>query len=253
MGIFSFFRRKKPEIKELSFEAVEQWFDGQAQTKKEEIDKRLAELKQDFSEHISKIKSKVDILDGAELQNSSIPVRVKQIMEGNRHAYIQKVMNLLEDLEPFEGTEEFCEGFEISIAGFGKGTARSYAVLQEFFKNESRDIAEHIGKLNGNVKQIYSEHQKWKGIQGTIKHIKAIQQQMKEHQEIGKHIEDVKEQMLHTKSKIVEQEESLKSLETGEAFLQYEALVGKIQEAEHSIKIILFRKLSRFISACSFL
>jgi DNA repair exonuclease SbcCD ATPase subunit len=97
-----------------------------------------------------KLFTKLEELGTAQLQNPQIPEREKQIMEGNRNAYIshhKQFINMLTVSEAVtcKETTFFCKNFEELVVKLAQSTAKGHYVMKEFF-------ADHAAKINKSIK-----------------------------------------------------------------------------------------------------
>jgi len=95
MGILDLFRRfsskKEEEVKEIKLEQLGMWIDEWSKKSLEKTNTELLHLRQSLADEKKKMAEHIQKLKQAELRNPNIPERAKQIMEGSRLAYIQKV------------------------------------------------------------------------------------------------------------------------------------------------------------------
>lgn len=100
------------------------------------------------------LKEKCDTLEQAELKNPNIPPRALQIMEGNRAEFLRKSRLRFEDLR--ERLNAASSSSEVIQAGtdmtklledLAASTRKPYAVLQEFFANETRAVTQVLSDL----------------------------------------------------------------------------------------------------------
>ncbi|HJO01655.1 MAG TPA: hypothetical protein QF458_01915, partial [Candidatus Woesearchaeota archaeon] len=114
----------------------------------ENLDNNINQVTNKISNEKEKVEKNLEILKNAQLQNPKIPERVKTIMEGNRAAFIKKVSFFFNNID-FEYNNhneilEKCNKTKNEIDSLGKGTARSYQILNEFFAREAEHIAANI-------------------------------------------------------------------------------------------------------------
>jgi len=122
----------------------------------DQITNKIYDEKKKVNENLKK-------LENAKLQNPKIPERVKTIMEGNRSAFIKKVSFFFDNIDlKFNNHDEIlkkCKDIENEINSLGKGTARSYQVLNEFFAREAENVAINIKYIEKYTKEIMIFHQ----------------------------------------------------------------------------------------------
>lgn len=151
--------RKEEEILEerIQINELDKWFNDKSKQILGKLDDEIKIIKEKVNEEIKKTKQNLEILKNAQLRNPKIPFRAKQLMEGNREAYIKKVSIFLKqiDLEKdYSDLLGFCDDFDDMLTSFGKSTIKTYHILQEFLANESSAIAGNIKNLGNLVKEI---------------------------------------------------------------------------------------------------
>ncbi|HZX45550.1 MAG TPA: hypothetical protein VFF28_07765 [Candidatus Nanoarchaeia archaeon] len=144
-------KTEEAEAERLSLAELDGWLNVKIKSSKAQIDVKVEEITKNISSEIASTKANISTLISANLHNPKISVRETQFMEGNRSAYILAVNNFLrliefEDREPNELLNA-CNEFSSRLEKFGKNTVRPYHILQEFFANESRDIAINIKNI----------------------------------------------------------------------------------------------------------
>lgn len=156
--LFSKLGEEKIKKEEIKIEELENWFKTKSGSILKDLDIKIENIKNKIKEEITKTKDNLSILSAANLHNPKISVKETQFMEGNRNAYILGVNNFLRgiDLENkgYSSLLDFCNEFNVRLEKFGKSTFRSYHILQEFFANESRDIAINIKNLDNSTKEL---------------------------------------------------------------------------------------------------
>lgn len=133
------------------------WFEDKSKKILNGLNSKIKVIKDRINEEIEKTKQSLETLRNAQLRNTKIPFRAKQVMEGNREAYIKRVDIFLKqiDLErDYNDLLDFCNNFDNMLTDFGKSTIKTYHILQEFFANESSAIAGKIKNLDNLIKEI---------------------------------------------------------------------------------------------------
>ncbi len=152
-------------------------------TKSDAIKDLVTPFKEEIDTVFVEIEKKCDVLDSAELHNKNIPNRAVHIMEGNRSAFIGKTKIIIKEIKDelskltSASFEDFFKKIEGLIDNYNKSTAKPYYVLQEFFGNESHQIAKSVKKLTQKLEGLkknieatdsFVYHQ----VKGVLKHIK---------------------------------------------------------------------------------
>ena len=128
------------------------WIDARLNMQFAKIKPKIEEQFNILIEQKKELFSNLEELNIAELHNPNIPAREKQIMEGNRNAYIhqhKQFMNLLDvsaDIN-YKEASLFCKNFEDLLSKLASSTAKGHYVMKEFF-------ADHANRINRNVKAI---------------------------------------------------------------------------------------------------
>lgn len=206
---------------------------------------RLQNDKAYFDSLIENAKEKRDTLAKAKLKNDKIQKRAIQLMEGNRRTYLKRIDRFLDKHkfpdatkeEDIQSLKEFIQGFEEDIDSLTKSTQRSYAVLQEFLANESRDLAQAIRGARDQLRKTIQYLQE-SGYNDSIKTLQIFEQ-IKSLNERKRQIKD--DELNITKD--IEQigmslktlQKDKKELKTSNEFQEYQALKHRIEEASKDI------------------
>ena len=154
-----FFTKKEIETIKLELKDLKSFFDEKHKEVEKELNSKIAEIRGKIAEEITKTRNNLETLKKAELRNENIPVRAKQFMKGNREAYIRIVNNLVDSInieDDYNSILKFCDNFNETLLHFTKSTTKAYQVLQEFFANESREIALNIKQFDSLIKRLIS-------------------------------------------------------------------------------------------------
>jgi hypothetical protein len=157
MGIFDFLKKKKVESEQLKFNEVASWLEKEFSKEMEIFNQNISSLKEKIIEEKNKTEQHLQKLAVEVLKNEKIPERAKQMMEGNRTTYLQKVRGLLSQINPPENYPEYEQFFvtiEKDFDDFGKATLRNYQILREFFSNDISAIARNLKKFNELLKEM---------------------------------------------------------------------------------------------------
>tara|TARA_Y100000310_G_scaffold335391_1_gene417327 strand:+ start:772 stop:2019 length:1248 start_codon:yes stop_codon:yes gene_type:complete len=209
------FQKQAEKVKIEEKELLE-WFTNKAKPIEELLLEDLRIHSQEIRQKMNIVSSALDELENAELQNPNIPMRAKQVMEGNRKAYRTRMNNFLQNIKlptKLEDIEENSKAFQEQIGFLAKSTAKEYLVLQEFFSNESRKVGQNIKEienLNEKIRQL-ADNEKLT----SIKEIKKLIEELKEKRSTKKTAEDSlekKNQEVKDMKKV--KEENLEKIET---------------------------------------
>lgn len=150
--------QKQEEILEIDIDKIEEWLNIHTDNALEEVDKQINAIYANIEEDIKSGKERLSQLESAKLRNEDIPLRAKQIMEGNRNAYIQAVTQFLESLDTgnkgFFSGKSFCKEFDEKINELNKQTMKSFFVMKEFMADEVSKVASSLKQLDDYVKDM---------------------------------------------------------------------------------------------------
>jgi hypothetical protein len=233
MGVFDFlkkFSKEKEEIKEIKLDELDGWIDSYSKDMVDNVTSKLESIKEKINKEKKKSKENIGALDKAELRNKNVPERVKQIIDGNRSTYIQKVNMLIEKVNlpgNFDKIIEYCDSFDMDLEFFGKSTLKGHQVLQEFFGEEVRNVAENVrdmGKLVKVAKSIL-KNAKMERISELKHKIRGTEQKRIRKVEIKDNIQSRTSELRTLKEKIAENISEIKKIKT-EA--EYKKVIGLI-------------------------
>lgn len=146
--IFQNEQEEPKPAKDIPLQNLEEWLNEKSKPLMEEIQQEIEEILMKVNEELERARMNVEVLENAKLQNPNIPFKAKQYMEGNRKAYIRAVNSFFGHMEinnkDYFYLVDFCKLFDELLNELNKGTFRSYAILQEFFANETSKIAQNI-------------------------------------------------------------------------------------------------------------
>lgn len=216
--LFSGSEEGEAEKEEIRLEELGRWFKGKADKIFSDLDVRVNEIKGKVKEEITKTKDSLAILSTAKLHNPKITVRETQFMEGNRRAYILAVNNFLRGIELGKGDYSsllgFCDDFNIRLDKFGKSTVRPYHILQEFFANESRDIAINIKNIGSLICELdktirNANLDKINGVRGMVAELISKIKQKEELENTARGKKETKEGLVRNRHEIEKEIEKL--------------------------------------------
>ncbi|HLC96978.1 MAG TPA: hypothetical protein VJH97_06685 [Candidatus Nanoarchaeia archaeon] len=141
----------------LKVDELKEFFNTKSKSLTEELNVKIKDLKEKVAREVEKTRENLINLKKAELRNPNIPVRARQIMDGNRESYIRAVSKLINEVEianSYDAIALFCLTFEQTLHQFAQSTAKAYQVLQEFFAHESREVALNIKEIDSLIKEL---------------------------------------------------------------------------------------------------
>jgi len=252
-----FFTKKEIETIKLELKELKSFFDEKHKGVEKELNSKIDEIRGKIAEEITKTRNNLEVLKKAELRNENIPLKAKQFMEGNREAYIRIVNNLVDSInieDDFASILKFCDDFNERLAHFTKSTTKAYQVLQEFFANESREIALNIKGLDSSIKKLKQAIKdknldRIKYIQDEISSIDN--KKIKKH-ETKKNLEDQekkKEHHLTLKKELEESHKKTKSSKEHDELLTLNEMRKKALNELNELKSRVFHDFSVINSA----
>lgn len=245
MGFFDLLKRfsskKQEEVKQIKLDQLEAWIDSWSKKKLETTNTELSNIRQRLTEEKKRLTENIEKLKEAELRNPKIPERAKQIMEGNRTAYLQKVTMFLGQFnlpEQFDSILEYCNTFDKNLEQLGKNTIKNYQILLEFFRDEVSPVSaniKHAHDLIEKVKKLVEDAGIHKANEVKNK-VKEVQQKIKRKQELENTLKQAKEELQKESKGIEEKENKIKELEEGSAYKNFINLLNEKKVVEQDIQ-----------------
>ncbi|MCK4670209.1 MAG: hypothetical protein KAT43_03320 [Nanoarchaeota archaeon] len=207
--------KAKGELVEIPLEQLESWFDGKTKHKFSARDQTISALYDQFDTKIKEAADKIVALEEAELHNKNLPPRMLAYMVGNRNNYIKQVRMLIDNIPKFG--KDFPDKFQKVLEDFAKKTQKSYVILQEFFANETKDLAQTVGALDRLSRQIVGTTLKedLMEIENINMDIAKIHEKQKEQESLKNKINDTQNEInakqkeyTKTKERIAKRKES---------------------------------------------
>jgi len=248
--MFKFLRKlfeEKQEKEQIALKDLEKWFTSKSDVIYKEVKEQLASAKDEFNNISEKLKENLEILSKAELHNPKISVREIQFMKGNRNFYIKRVSIFLKQIsfpESITDIKSNCDEFSKMLESFGKSTAKSYHILQEFFGHESNAIAQNIKqfdllfkKLRNTVTRTYVST-----IANTKKSIKELSHKIIHKKKLKLELVDKKKDIQALEERLQQKKKALQTLADSEEQKrldqlkkQKEDIITKLKEQEIKI------------------
>jgi len=237
---------KEEEITEekINFSELSNWLDNKEKplldNLKNEVNKVIKEIESEKEKLFDNIKK----LKNAKLQNPNIPNRVKTIMEGNRSAFIKKVSHVFENIglkySDFEEIKDKSKELEKTIHSLGKGTARSYQILNEFFAREVSSIAINIKNIENKAKGIRESnyYNKISSINEIKHYFSELNGKMQSKERLLGELKSEKSNLENSKEESSEIKRKIKGIKSGEEYKNFEELLRGKENLEKGIKNI---------------
>lgn len=212
---------KETPKEEIKTENLSSWFNSKTNILLHSLDNDIENILEKIKEEKEKTNSNLEILKNAQLQNPNIPFKAKQLMEGNREAYIRKVIMFLKQIELEKDHKKlynFCLSFDSLLDNFGKSTLKPYHILQEFFANESKSVANNIKNFDNLIKElrIIIEEKNLKKIEEIKEKINNLQIQINQKNKLSEelnNLSNLNKEIVYSKQFIEKDIEKLKIAE----------------------------------------
>src|SRR3989344_557726 len=136
------FLKKKPHV---PLAELESYIDTEVKMRKDKLQKCIEQAYHSISEEKDSAKKKAQDLLEKQLYNDAISQREKDIMEGNRDAYVKSVKQFLAKIPLFDAEhfDEQLKEFKDAAEKFTVGIAKQKHVTSQFFLNDIRAIESH--------------------------------------------------------------------------------------------------------------
>ena len=236
---------KKEEIieeEDVRLKDLESWL-------KDKTGKRFSEFRENsglefdqIKDIILQVRDSIELLKNADLQNKKIIHRAKQIMEGNRNTYIHRTNQFLGSIRipeeiSIEKTEEFVSSLELQLNNLNKSTIKSYYVLQEFFSQESKQIALKIKKIDNSVKSLKKIISRTDNdsINSAYEHIKELSKLKKSKKRGKEELDRLNHEKDLLMKSIDDQKSEIDELKQTKEFIDYQKLIEKKEEIKKKI------------------
>ena len=234
------------EEESIKLAELGEWFNAKAEAVHNSLNDNISLVKGKIKDEMGKAKTNLSTLKDAELKNPNIPLRAKQMMEGNRTSYVKIISNFLDnvweevkDEKSYEKLLSFSNNFDHSLDILGKSTTRSYHVIKEFFANEATNVAINIKNVDGlfkelksaiedsNISQVDAIKKDIEGIKNKINQKINLEEQLKNKEgEIGK-LEGEREVVLKEATDVKNSEE----------YLSFNKLKEEREKAERDVRL----------------
>ncbi len=252
----TFFKKAAIEEYNIPLERLFDWFIERSMTLIDEEKQQLREKLRQLQGARSVLKDKLKLLGEAQLMNAALPEKEKQIMFGNREAYLRTVSAFADGLVipdelAYEKLLQFISGAEERMGQLVKNTARNYIILKEFFSNEVRDGGNQLTAIEGVFAGL--KQTKLAELATIKKKINELEETVKQKGGFADTIIQEKQALALTESLIASAETHMQQLRTGKQFQELEllqkqmaALKGKLKN-HHDLLSKSFSSIERLI------
>jgi len=252
MGIFDFLKSRG--IETVNFTEIEAWLDKQVESK--QLHHKVARTKNAIFNKIIEGHRLLAELEKAGLRNENIPLKAKQIMEGHRKAYIQKLKKFLDEIEVPEDFSQigyYAASFSESLDQLSQDTHKNYAVLKEFLEEELTRVVRAVKSIEDELAKLQAEIEKegielikdakvrFKQYHNDLKRKAVLEEERKRH-------EDDYENLKERKHKL---ESKLHELRQSQEYQAYKEFIDNKKQYEEQLRNIeaelkiMFAELNR--------
>jgi len=184
-------------------------------------------------------------LENAELKNKNISSRELEIMKGNRHSFIKRTEQFLQQLSSLYNKEEItyadmkkvCDYYGAEIQIYHSATLKPYAVLQHFFANESYIVAKNIKEIDELMKQLQAivQKQSVEAITDIKTQITAVEAKLKKKAELEKEKKQAEEEYKEQEELCQQAKQKMKKTEESDGYQRYLQYVADAQQQQKKI------------------
>lgn len=247
MGIFNFFKKTFSEEKEESgkvkFNELEDWVNSKLDKTKENSKYELDELRTQIREEKNNLGKNVDNLENSELKNKNIPERMVHIMQGNRKIFIQRMRELIKEIEipeDFDSLLAFTESFDKTMDIFSKSVIKSHNVMSEFFAKETGAISVNVKKIDEFMKKIgfTIEDSGFKKYNEIMKSVKEAKSEIERKSKLNNEIELKEIELAEKEKKFKEKEDKIKDLESSGEYSDFLNSTEEKKILEENLRVL---------------
>ncbi|MFH1425452.1 MAG: hypothetical protein ABIG28_01835 [archaeon] len=245
MGLLNILKKifsesQEEETKSLTLNQLESLLEELSKETFDGTNEKLSEIKEQIAREKVSLNSNLSLLENAKLKNTEIPDRVKQVMEGNRQAYIQKMSSILEKVSPpqkFSELIEFTNSFDNELANFEKSIAKNHHIMLEFFVKEATAVSTNIRNIDKLAKDIKKtlEENKINSLEKIKTQLNEIKIKIKQDSKAKQNIAKKKEELEKKSAKISERESEIKKLKESKDYEEFLAITNYKQTAEKEL------------------
>jgi len=162
MGIFDFFKKKEPEIKEdkISFNDVGNWVINKEKDINSKEKEAIVSIKDRTSLLVKDLNEKVKVLENIDMDSKKVEDRIKVIVKGNLETYIGYVKILIENIGGLneERPKDFICLVKKNFSDFEKNSYKSYQKSTFIIGKEIGDLKQSIVDFSKYLQNISNKH-----------------------------------------------------------------------------------------------
>src|SRR3989338_5053335 len=236
-------KKEAPEEK-ISIDELDSWLDIKAKPIFDDLNGRVNEIIEKINNEKNTANENRDILKNARLQNPKIPERVKAIMQGNREGFIKRVSLFFNSIDLkydyYEELAEKCRNIEKEIDLLGKGTAKNYQILNEFFAREAEKVAMNIKNIESYCKELINtiNNSKISNIDKIKSGVIDLKNKIKLKESYSIQLENGNNNLNDNKNKKIDIEKNINELKSSPDYRNYKNLLEEKEKTEIKIREI---------------
>lgn len=236
MSWFSNLFRGKLKEEIVKIDNLESWFRDQTSCILNDKEKNASELFKVFESQVKEVEQAILKLEKAHLKNPNIEPRIKSFMRGNRENYVKQARLLLRELPEFG--KGFPSKFKQALDQFSKRTNRNYQILQEFFADETNNIAKKIKELDASVKQSeqISRNKKILDVENTIQDIFHLSSNREWEKKIEEDLPKLKEKLKLLKKEFDQMQRKIVERKSSSQFKRWLSLKELVEKQREQLK-----------------
>jgi len=247
MNILKFFKRRKPSL-ELTLRQAKAEFKAYKESKLKSYTEQEAKLSEQFGEALAELRRLLGELREAKLLNENIPIKEKNIMQGNRDSYISKAEYFISSLERLT-ISELSESFDSKLQQFLEASVKPYQVLVHFFESEIRAISRQLRMMEKLYKRINAFMSQTEIIRETEQLFEELEEAVKKQRLIGSEINKKKEKLKEFNERLKLLDDESAKLRNSREWAKIEQMHGEMEhlkKKKHDLENHIINILSPF-------
>ena len=236
--------KKEATEEKISLHELDSWLDIKAKPIFDNLNNKINETIEKINNEKNTANENLEILKNAQLQNPKIPERVKTIMQGNREGFIKRVSLFFSSIDLkhdyYDELAEKCRNIENEISVLGKGTAKNYQILNEFFAREAEKVAANIKSIENYSKEIISiiDGSEISSIDEIKSSMINLKNKIKLKESYSVQLENSNKNLQNGKNKKTEIESRINEIKSSSDYKSYEKLSEEKEKTRIKIKNI---------------
>ncbi len=237
--IKNIFAKKEAPEEKIGLGELDSWLDIKAKPIFDNLNIRINEIIEKINNEKNTANENLEILKNAQLQNPKIPERVKTIMQGNREGFIKRASLFFNKIDlkynNYIELAEKCGNIRNEIDELGKGTARNYRILNEFFAREAEKVSANIKNIENYSRETIKiiNNSKISSIDKIKSSMINLKNKIKLKESYSIQLESSNKNLQDGKNKKTDIEDRINEIKSSPHYKNYE----KLSEEKEKIKI----------------